>query len=240
MVGYEADKPVLHGLSLTIRPGERVAIVGASGAGKTTLSCLLPRFLDPWSGRVLVDGHDVRDFTLRSLRAQVTLVPQEPFLFPGTVAENISYARPEASRGEIEAAARAAQAHDFISRLPQGFETVLGERGATLSGGERQRLAIARALLKNAPWLILDEPTSALDAETEQRLLGAIEGLMAGRTSLIIAHRLSTVRRVDRIVVLDQGTIVESGSHDELLKAHGVYHRLFQSQFMPAASSVDR
>ena len=240
MVGYEADKPVLHGLSLTIRPGERVAIVGASGAGKTTLSCLLPRFLDPWSGRVLVDGHDVRDFTLRSLRAQVTLVPQEPFLFPGTVAENISYARPEASRGEIEAAARAAQAHDFISRLPQGFETVLGERGATLSGGERQRLAIARALLKNAPWLILDEPTSALDAETEQRLLGAIEGLMAGRTSLIIAHRLSTVRRVDRIVVLDQGTIVESGSHDELLKVHGVYHRLFQSQFMPAASSVDR
>jgi ATP-binding cassette subfamily B protein/subfamily B ATP-binding cassette protein MsbA len=228
--GYEAGQPILHGVSLAARAGETVAIVGPTGVGKSTLMSLLPRFYDPWEGRVLIDGQDLRDLQLQSLRSQIALVLQEPFLFPVSLAENIAYGRPDAGRDAIEAAARAANAHAFIERLPQGYDTVLGERGATLSGGERQRIAIARALLKDAPILILDEPTSALDAETEALLLDALERLMEGRTTFIIAHRLSTIRQADRIVVLHEGGIVEEGSHDTLLAQGGVYARLYHRQ----------
>lgn len=229
--GYEMGRPVLRGISFTAGPGETVAIVGPTGAGKSTLVSLVPRFFDPWTGRVTIDGHDVREVALRSVREQVALVLQEPFLFPLTIADNIAYGRPEATRAEIEAAARAANAHAFIERLPDGYDTLVGERGATLSGGERQRLSIARALIKDAPILILDEPTSALDAETEQLLLEALERLIAGRTTLIIAHRMSTIRRADRILVLRDGVIVETGSHAELLAADGFYAHLHRIQF---------
>jgi ATP-binding cassette subfamily B protein len=229
--GYDPLRPVLKGVSLEARPGETVAIVGETGAGKSTLVSLVPRFFDPESGRVLIDEHDVRDVQVKSLRGQVALVLQEPFLFPLSIADNIAYGRPGASRAEIEAAARAANAHAFITRLPSGYDTVIGERGATLSGGERQRLSIARALLKDAPILILDEPTSALDAETERLLLEALERLMAGRTTLIIAHRLSTIRAADQILVLHDGEILERGNHTELLRLEGRYARLHQIQF---------
>lgn len=229
--GYEPGRPVLHDISLDALPGETIAIVGATGAGKSTLVSLVPRFFDPWSGRVTIDGHDVKDVQLKSLRHQISLVLQEPFLFPISIAENIAYGRPDASREEIEAAARAANAHLFIEQLPQGYETIVGERGSTLSGGERQRLSIARALLKNAPVLILDEPTSALDAETEGLLLQALDHLMRGRTTFIIAHRLSTIRNADKIVVLKDGAIVESGTHTELLKNNHHYARLHSAQF---------
>jgi ATP-binding cassette subfamily B protein len=220
----------LHEVNLAARPGEMVALVGATGAGKSTLVSLIPRFFDPWSGRVTVDGWDVREVTLASLRAQVAIVLQEPFLLPLTVAENIAYGRPEAAREEIVASAVAANAHEFIAELPDGYDTVIDERGAGLSGGERQRLSIARALLKDAPILILDEPTSALDAETEARLLDAVERLVAGRTTLVIAHRLSTVRRAERIVVVDRGRIVETGTHAQLLAAAGTYARMHSLQ----------
>jgi ATP-binding cassette subfamily B protein/subfamily B ATP-binding cassette protein MsbA len=235
-VGYDAGHPVLRDVSLEARPGETVALVGPTGAGKSTLVSLVPRFMDPWTGRVTVDGHDIREVQLKSLRSQVALVLQEPFLFPLTVAENIAYGRPSASRADIEAAARTANAHGFIERLPAGYDTVVGERGGTLSGGERQRVAIARALLKDAPILILDEPTSALDAETEALLLEALERLMRGRTTLIIAHRLSTIRRADRIVVLAEGMVKEIGTHDELVERQGVYSRLCRAQSLQATA----
>jgi ATP-binding cassette subfamily B protein/subfamily B ATP-binding cassette protein MsbA len=238
MFGYELERPVLRDICLEAKPGETIAIVGETGAGKSTLVSLIPRFFDPWQGRVLVDGKDVRDLQLHSLRRQIALVLQEPFLFPFSIAENIAYGRPEASRPEIEAAARAANAHEFIERLLKGYDSIIGERGATLSGGERQRLSIARALLKDAPILILDEPTSALDAETENMLLEALERLMAGRTTFIIAHRLSTVRRANCILVLKDGRIVESGTHQQLLEKGKVYAHLHEVQFGTSLAAV--
>ena len=236
--GYEPGRPVLHGVDLEVCPGETVALVGPTGAGKSTLVSLIPRFFDPWEGRVTLDGKDLRDIQLSSLRSQVAILLQDPFLLPLTVAENIAYGRPSASRGEVVAAAVAANADQFIQRLPKGYDTVIGERGATLSGGEKQRLAIARALLKDAPVLILDEPTSALDAETESLLFEALDRLMQGRTTFIIAHRLSTIRRANRIVVLAEGKVVERGTHQELLKAGGPYHRLHEMQPGPVVTSV--
>ncbi len=221
----------MNQVNLTIQPGQVLAIVGRTGAGKTTLASLLLRFYDPSSGSITLDGRDLRGVTLKSLRQNIALVTQDPILFAASIRENIAYGRPGATQEEIEAAARAAGAHDFIQRLPDKYETQVAERGATLSSGQRQRLAIARAFLKDAPILILDEPTSALDVETEEALLQALERLMKGRTTLIIAHRLSTVRCADCIVVLREGSIEESGSHAELLARGGVYARMHELQF---------
>lgn len=229
--GYEADRPVLNDVSLEMKPGETIAIVGSAGAGKSTLASLIPRFLDPWSGRVLIDGHDVRDLQLNSLRSQIAVVLQEPFLLPFSVGENIAFGREGATHKEIEQAARLANAHDFIIRMSDGYDTILGERGTTLSGGERQRIALARAILKNAPILILDEPTSALDSETENQLLESLERLMKGRTTIIVAHRLSTIRNATRVIVLEAGRIVETGAPEELLSRNGAFARLHALQF---------
>jgi ATP-binding cassette subfamily B protein len=234
--GYGAGRPVLHDIELAVEPGETVALVGPTGAGKTTLVSLIPRFFDPWAGRVTLDGRDIRNIELASLRRQVSLVLQEPFILPLTAAENIAYGRPEASREEVIAAAVAANADEFIRGLPEGYDSPLGERGATLSGGQKQRLAIARALLKDAPILILDEPTSALDAHTEALLLEALERLMRGRTTLIIAHRLSTIRNADRILVLEDGRVAETGTHRELIAANGSYAHLYARQRLRSAT----
>ncbi|MEX1016122.1 MAG: ABC transporter ATP-binding protein [Phycisphaeraceae bacterium] len=228
--GYEPGQPVLSDVSLTVEPGECVAFVGPTGAGKSTLVSLVPRFLDPWTGRVTFDGVDVRTLTLLSLREQVTLVLQQPFLMPISIADNIAYGRPDAPREQVVAAARDAGADAFITRLPEGYETVIGERGATLSGGEKQRIAIARALLSEAAVVILDEPTSALDVETERAVMAGLDRLTAGRTTFIIAHRLSTARRADRIVVVDEGRIVEQGTHDQLMRSEGLYYRFHRLQ----------
>ncbi|OYU71740.1 MAG: multidrug ABC transporter permease [Alphaproteobacteria bacterium PA2] len=227
---YGDGPSVLDGVSLTVSRGETVALVGPSGGGKTTLLNLIPRFYDVTRGKVSVDGTDVRDVTLASLRNQIALVTQEPFLFDDSIRANIAYARPEATAAEIEAAATAAAAHDFILALPGGYDTLVGEAGARLSGGQRQRIAIARAFLKNAPILLLDEATSALDTESEAQVQAALARLMAGRTTILIAHRLSTVRSADRIHVIDQGRIVETGTHGELIARQGLYARLAQSQ----------
>lgn len=224
--------PALADFSLSVRPGETVALVGPSGAGKTTVFQLLLRFYDPQEGRVLVDGAPIRELRLQDLRSRIALVPQEPVIFSASARENIRYGRPEAGDEEVAAAARGAFAHDFIAALPQGYDTFLGERGVRLSGGQRQRIAIARAMLKNPPLLLLDEATSALDAESERMVQAALESAMQGRTTLVIAHRLATVQKADRIVVLDHGRIVESGSHEALLAAGGIYARLAALQFM--------
>jgi ATP-binding cassette subfamily B protein len=229
--GYEAGRPVLLDIDFNAEPGQVVAIVGPTGVGKSTLVSLVPRLYDPTVGRVLIDGHDIREFTLASLRAQIAVVLQETMLFRATVRENIAYGRPEASVAEVEAAAKAAGAHGFILNLPEGYDTMLGERGSTLSGGQRQRIAIARALIRNAPLLILDEPTTGLDAQSEAELLAALERLMVGRTTLLITHQLRLVRRADLILVLEGGRIVERGSHNELLGRGGLYARLYATQF---------
>ncbi len=227
----DADTPILRDVSFTVAAGQMVAIVGLSGAGKTTLVNLIPRFYDVTGGAVLIDGIDVRDVTLQSLRAQVGIVTQETVLFDETIAVNIAYASPHATRAQIEAAARAAHAHDFILEQPQGYETRIGERGQKLSGGQRQRIAIARALLKDSPVLILDEATSALDAESEQLVQDALANLMRNRTAFVIAHRLSTVRRADIIVALERGRVAELGRHDELLaNPESVYAKLYALQ----------
>ena len=228
--GYERGRPVLHDVDLEVRPGETVAIIGATGAGKSTIAGLVPRFHDPWSGRVTLDGIDLRDIELKSLRSHVGVVLQEPFLFPISIADNIAYGKPGVTRREVEEAARAANAHDFIMRLPDGYDTVTGDRGATLSGGERQRLSVARAIVKDAPVLILDEPTSAIDSLTEAALFEALDRLMRGRTTVIIAHRMSTIAKADRIVSLAHGSVVEMGSPAELLRRGGLYARYHAMQ----------
>ena len=235
---YHSDgddsREILHRINLEVKRGEILAIVGSSGAGKSTLVHLLPRFFDVSGGRILVDHHDVREVTLSSLRSQVGIVTQETVLFNDTVRNNIAYGQPHVAMKDVEAAARAALAHDFIHALPAGYDTVIGERGVRLSGGERQRLAIARALLKNAPVLILDEATSALDSESEALVQSALHNLMSGRTVFVIAHRLSTVRRADRIVVIENGSIADMGAHEELMKKFGTYRRLYELQFAPS------
>jgi len=227
---YSSRKRTLEDISFRAAPGERVAVVGHTGAGKSTLMSLLIRFYDPKEGRIAFDGVDIRDAGLASLRDQISVVLQDPLLFSGTIAENIRYGSLEASDEQIVAAARAANAHDFISRLPDGYDTILGERGAQISGGERQRICVARAFLRDAPILILDEPTSSIDSKTEDVILDSLEMLMEGRTSFMIAHRLSTVRHADQILVMQDGRIVERGTHDQLVDLGGVYTGLHQAQ----------
>jgi len=228
----EEAREILHDINLEVRAGEVLAVVGSSGAGKTTLVHLIPRFFDVTAGRLLIDGCDVRDTTLASLRSQIGVVSQDTVLFNDTVRNNIAYGRPNVPQKAVETAAEAALAHEFIAGLPSGYDTVIGERGLRLSGGERQRIAIARALLKNAPILILDEATSALDSESESLVQSALHNLMTGRTVVVIAHRLSTVRRADRIVVLENGTITDMGAHEDLMKKFGTYRRLYDLQFV--------
>jgi ATP-binding cassette, subfamily B, bacterial MsbA len=228
----EETREILRDINLEVRAGEVLAVVGSSGAGKSTLVQLIPRFFDVTAGRLLIDGYDVRDTTLASVRAQIGVVSQETVLFNDTVRNNIAYGQPRVSQRAVEEAARAALAHDFIRALPLSYETVIGERGIRLSGGERQRIAIARALLKNAPILILDEATSALDSESESLVQSALANLMVGRTVVVIAHRLSTVRRADRIVVLENGRVTDIGSHEDLMKKFGIYRRLYDLQFV--------
>lgn len=229
---YQADLPVLHGIDLEVARGEVVALVGSSGAGKSTALDLLARFYDPTGGRISVDGADLRDVTVASWRSQLGIVTQETILFHDSIRGNIAYGAPDATQEAVEAAARAANAHGFIERLPQGYDTVIGDRGTRLSGGERQRLAIARALLRNPPVLLLDEATSSLDTESERLVQDALERLMRDRTVLVIAHRLSTVQHADRIVVFEQGRIVAAGRHDELIAQGGLYRRLYDLQFV--------
>ncbi len=236
----EGEKQVLFGVNLTIHAGEVVALVGPSGAGKSTLVNLIPRFFDVTSGRILIDGRDLRDVSMRSLREQIGKVTQETILFNDTIRNNIAYGRPDVPLGRVEAAARAALAHDFIARLPEGYDTPIGERGFRLSGGERQRIAIARALLKDAPILILDEATSSLDAESEALVQPALGNLMAGRTVIVIAHRLSTVRRATRIGVMEGGALTAIGTHEELLRRSPTYRRLVELHFAAMAAEEVR
>ena len=228
--GYNAEHPILHNISFDSRPGMMVALVGHTGAGKSSILHLIQRFYNPQHGRILVDGRDIRDYTVASLRKQIALVPQDPMLFRASIRENIAYGRPDASLAEIIAAARAANADGFIRRLPQGYDTILEERGVGLSGGERQRLAIARAMVRQAPILLLDEPTVGLDAKSEQTVVEALERLMVGRTTLVSAHRLSTIQRADLVLVIDGGRIIEAGTPSQLLAVRGSFYQLYSLQ----------
>jgi subfamily B ATP-binding cassette protein MsbA len=231
---YKPDSPVLKEISFTIQPGQLVGFVGATGGGKSTVASLIPRFYDATAGRVLVDGVDVRDYRLRSLRNQIGCVLQDTVLFAGTIAENIAYGRPGATREDIVAAAKLANADEFIAKMSKGYDSEVGERGMTLSGGQRQRIGIARAIIRNSPILILDEPTAALDTESEKVVMEALERLMKGRTAIAIAHRLSTIRDADKIVVFKDGFVAEQGTHDELLRNDGLYAELYRIQFPSA------
>lgn len=228
---YSEDAPLLSDVSFTIEPGQVAAFVGPTGAGKTTIISLIPRFYDPTSGTIKIDGTDVRRFRQRSLRQQISFVLQETVLFHGPVWQNIAYGKPEANRSEILRAAELANAVEFIEHMPEGYDTIVGERGITLSGGQRQRIAIARAVIRNSPILVLDEPTSGLDTASEKLVYEALERLMAGRTVITIAHRLSTIRSADIIFVIKDGGIVESGSHSELMRNEGLYAELDRLQF---------
>jgi ATP-binding cassette, subfamily B, bacterial len=232
-VSFEYDKktPLLKDISLKIEPGQIAAIVGPTGAGKTTIVSLIPRFYDPISGRVKIDGSDVRDFRVKSLRQQISFVLQESLLFRATIWQNIAYGKPEATREEIMRAAELANAHEFIEKMPDGYDTMVGERGATLSGGQRQRIAIARAIIRNAPILVLDEPTSGLDPASEELVIDALNRLMEGKTSIVIAHRLTTIKRADIIFVINEGQLIESGTHDELIARGGLYSEFYELQF---------
>jgi ATP-binding cassette subfamily B protein/subfamily B ATP-binding cassette protein MsbA len=243
---YTGRVDTLKDISFTAPAGEVVAIVGPTGAGKSTLVSMIPRFFDPKDGVVLLDGVDIREIKLESLRKQISIVLQEPLLFSGTIADNINYGKLDASQDDIVEAARAANAHDFIERLPMKYDTQLGERGAHLSGGERQRIAVARAFLKDAPILILDEPTSSIDSKTEAVILEALSRLMVGRTTFMIAHRLSTVRNSKHILVIDHGRLVELGSHEDLVEAGGLYQEMYEAQNakravagLPAPPTID-
>src|SRR5438477_2775429 len=228
---YNGNQPVLDDISLRIEPGQLVALVGPTGAGKTTIVSLLPRFYDINSGDIKIDGIDIRKFKQKSLREQISFVLQETLLFRATVAQNIAYGKPDATHEEIVRAARLANADEFIDRMPDGYETMIGERGLTLSGGQRQRITIARAIIRDSPILVLDEPSAGLDAESEKLVFDALENLMKGKTSIVIAHRLATVRRADLIFVIDRGRVVEQGTHEELLTNGGLYSRLYELQF---------
>jgi ATP-binding cassette subfamily B protein len=232
--GYEPERPVLRDVDLELAPGTTVALIGHTGSGKTTLASLVPRFYDVGAGRVTIDGVDVRKVTLTSLRRAIGVISQDPFLFSDTVRENIAFGTPDATDEEIEAAARAAQAHDFIERLPDGYDTVIGERGITLSGGQRQRIAIARALVVDPRILILDDATASVDATTEARIRLGLREAMKGRTTIIIAHRLSTIALADEIVVLDRGRIAARGTHDDLIESSPVYREIYEHGLLEA------
>jgi subfamily B ATP-binding cassette protein MsbA len=229
--GYDPELPVLHDITLTIRPGQMVGIVGPTGSGKSTVVSLIPRFRDPDAGSILIDGMDIRDYKLRGLRAQVGFVLQDTVLLRGTVRDNIAFGRPDATDDEIIEAAKLANADEFITRMPDGYDSLVGDRGMTLSGGQRQRIGIARALIRDNPILILDEPTAALDAESEELVIEALERLMAGRTVIAIAHRLSTLRNADKIIVIKDGVVVEDRTHEQLLALEGRYAQLHRLQF---------
>jgi ABC-type bacteriocin/lantibiotic exporters, contain an N-terminal double-glycine peptidase domain len=229
--GYNPETPILTDVSFHIQPGEFVGIVGPTGSGKSTVVSLIPRFYDADSGSVLVDGKDVRDYRIKPLRDQIGYVLQDTVLFHGTILENIAFGNPHATKDEIIAAAKLANADEFISRMPMGYDTLVGERGSTLSGGQRQRIGIARVMVRNNPILLLDEPTAALDSESEKLVIDALEKLMKGKTVIAIAHRLTTIRDADQIIVLAGGVVAESGSHDQLLKLGGIYADLYRTQF---------
>jgi ATP-binding cassette subfamily B protein len=236
--GYDKKRSVLNGINFEVHPGQTLALVGETGGGKSTILNQILRFYEPSEGRVLIDGHDVRDLTVESLRRNIGLVPQDTLLLRDSVRENIAYGRPDATDAEIEEAAQKAEAHPFILQMNEGYDTVVGERGVLLSVGQRQRIAVARAFLKDSQILLLDEPTSALDAQTEAKLLGNLDSLRAGKTVILAAHRLSMVRDADKILVIEDGRIVEEGNHDDLLRNKGPYSRLWNAQKSETPTSI--